>query len=177
MDLAILAHINRQLTENFSDWLKALRKGKEVAISKFLDKRQITFLNSSHRDEALQALVHSLWQNGKLSDEKSFLQAVLDRESIVSTGIGMGIAIPHAKMSGFEDFFMAVGIHKQGIEWGSLDGLPVKLIFLIGGPENKQTEYLRVLSRLTIAIKDENRRKQMLEATMPQHVIDLFQGC
>ena len=72
----------------------------------------------------------------------------------------MGVAVPHAKMDNFTDFFIAVGIQKQkGLDWNALDKAPVRLIFMIGGPEDKQSEYLQILSLLTSAIKDVELRK------------------
>ncbi len=174
MDLAILARINHQI----SDLCKFFKKGESVAISNYLDARLVLFLDVENRDAALSALVHALDGAGKLRDKNFFYHAILEREKIVSTGIGIGVAIPHAKLSGYEDFFIAVGIQKKrGIEWNALDGSLVRLIFMIGGPENKQTEYLKILSRLTMAIKDEERRKKLLKAISPQQVIDLFEGC
>jgi PTS system nitrogen regulatory IIA component len=71
-----------------------------------------------------------------------------------------------------------IGIQRgRGIDWDAIDGSPVRLIFMIGGPENKQTEYLKILSHLTMAIKDEERRKKLLKAENAKDVIDLFQGC
>src|ERR1700733_2581258 len=125
-----------------------------VEISKNLDKRLIVFLETHTRDEALRALIDCLDNNGKLKEKETFYQAVLAREKIVSTGIGMGVAVPHAKLPLYDEFFIVIGIQKQGIEWKALDGAPVRLIFLIGGPDDKQTEYLQLLSRLTLAIKD-----------------------
>ena len=112
----------------------------------------------------------------KLKDKQLFYQAILERERIVSTGIGMGVAIPHAKLSGYPHFFIAIGIHYKGIAWDSIDGLPVRLIFLIGGPDDKQTEYLQLLSHLTLAIKDEEVRKKMLQLSRPEDIIALFKG-
>jgi PTS system nitrogen regulatory IIA component len=102
----------------------------------------------------------------------------MDREKIVSTGIGLGVAIPHAKMAGYDDFFIAIGIQEgRGIEWYSLDGSHVHLIFMIGGPASRQTEYLNILSKLTLAIKDSERRQSLLKATSARQVIDLFKNC
>jgi PTS system nitrogen regulatory IIA component len=90
----------------------------------------------------------------------------------------LGVAIPHAKLTGYEEFFIAIGIQGgRGIEWNSLDGSQVHLIFMIGGPDNRQTEYLKILSRLTMAIKELDRRKALLKATSAKQVIDLFKGC
>lgn len=172
--MAIRARISYQI----EDLKKFFRKGEDVTISNYLDERLVTFLDVNHRDAALKTLVDSLDAEGKLLDKKTFYNAILEREKVVSTGIGMGVAIPHAKLAGYRDFFIAIGIQaKQGIEWNALDGSPVRLIFMIGGPENMQTEYLKILSRLTMAIKDEERRKKLLKATRAKDVIALFEGC
>jgi PTS system nitrogen regulatory IIA component len=161
-----------------SELRKLFKRRKSVAISNYLDPRLIAFLDVNTRDEALGQLVTVLKRSGKLKDSQAFYDAILEREKIVSTGIGLGIAIPHAKLQGYQDFFIAIGIQgKRGIEWNSLDGSPVRLIFMIGGPESKQTEYLKILSHLTMAIKSEERRKQLLKAVTPEAVMELFQGC
>jgi len=149
-----------------------------MTISTYLDDSLVGFLDAEHRDEALSQLVDLLDKNGKLRDRDTFYRAILEREKVVSTGIGMGVAIPHAKLREYEDFFIVIGIQaKKGIEWSSLDGSLVRLIFLIGGPENKQTEYLKILSHLTMAIKDEERRKKLLKASNPLEVVQLFREC
>ena len=149
-----------------------------MAISDYLDPRLVVFLESEKRDDALQELVALLNNSAKLHNAELFYHAILEREKIVSTGIGLGVAIPHAKLEGYDDFFIAIGIQKKkGHEWNALDGAPVRLVFMIGGPENKQTEYLKILSHLTMAIKNEERRKKLLKAYNPQEVIELFVGC
>lgn len=166
--LAILERINH-----------LFKKGEHVTLSELLEDGVICFLDVNHRDEALQSLVDALVHSGKISDVNAFFDAILKREKIVSTGIGMGVAIPHAKLEDFDQFFVAVGIQKskEGIEWDALDGAPVRLIFMIGGPANQQTEYLQILSKLTAAIKDESRRRNLLMAESSRSVIQLFQGC
>ncbi len=149
-----------------------------MTISNYLDERLIVFLDESSRDAVISRLVDALDKAGKLKDKKKFHNAILDREKIVSTGIGIGVAIPHAKQEGYNDFFIAVGVlKKKGVDWNALDGSDVKIVFMIGGPDNKQTEYLKILSTLTQAVKDEERRKKILKANSPNEVKDLFQGC
>lgn len=146
------------------------------SIFKYLNPNLIKRLDSNERDLSLRELVDLLDEKGKLHNKELFYQAILEREKIVSTGIGMGVAVPHAKLSGYETFFIAIGIHHKGIHWGALDGIPVRLVFMIGGPDDKQTEYLQLLSRLTLAIKDEERRKKILQLTHPEDIIALFKG-
>lgn len=148
-------------------------------LSELMQEGVICFLEETTRDQALEKLVNVLEDAGEIADKGAFLKAIIKREKIVSTGIGMGVAIPHAKLPSFNHFFLAVGLQKtkDGIEWDALDGAPVRLIFMIGGPANQQTEYLKILSRLTAAIKDEDRRKKLLSSTSREEVIVLFEGC
>lgn len=144
-------------------------------ISDYLEKELIAFLDVKTQDQALVYLIDLLDGAGKLKNKEAFYHAILDREKIVSTGIGIGVAIPHAKLPGYDDFFIAIGIQKgEGIEWHSLDGLPVRIVIMIGGPEDRQAEYLNILSMLTSAIKGEDRRKALLKATTKEEVLAVF---
>lgn len=176
--MAIRARISEQISQLLDDLRSFFKKGNSVAIFDYLDDRLVVFLDVETQAEALTALVDSLDEAHKLKDRQAFHQAILDREKIVSTGIGLGVAIPHAKLQGYDEFFIAIGVQSsRGIEWNALDGSQVHLIFMIGGPDNRQTEYLKILSRLTMAIKDPERRKALLKVTSAQQVIDLFKGC
>lgn len=156
--------------------IRNLIKGDAVAISDYLEEDLVVFLEASSQNEALEHLIGKLDEANKLHDKAAFFQAILDREKIISTGIGIGVAIPHAKISGYKDFFVAIGIQRgEGIEWQSLDGLPVRLIFLIGGPDDQQTQYLNILSMITTAIKDEEKRNEMLKAKNAAEVIAIFE--
>ena len=145
-----------------------------IKLARYFNESTIVFLDATSRDEALQAMVSNLHEAKKISNPEGFYNAILEREKIVSTGIGMGVAIPHAKLQEYEDFFIAVGILQKGVEWNALDGTPVRLIFMIGGPDDKQTEYLQILSGLTVLLKDENRRKKILTTNSKDAIIQLF---
>lgn len=145
-------------------------------IKQYLDPKYILFLSGKNRDQVVHSLVESLAKGGKVSDEKALFEAIIEREKIVTTGIGMGVAIPHAKLQDYNDFFIAIGILESGVDWDALDNNPVRLVFLIGGPDDKQTEYLQILSSLTLAVKDEERRKKIVNAHSPEEVVKLFEG-
>jgi nitrogen PTS system EIIA component len=145
-----------------------------IKLSDYLDESLVLFLDSKTRDECLHALVEQLRQVGKLQDSDAFFQAVLEREKLVSTGIGMGVAIPHAKQSHFPDFFLAIGVHRRGVDWDALDGSPVRLIFLIGGPDDKQSQYLQLLSTLTSSLRDPERRRKLTQASTAAEVLQLL---
>jgi nitrogen PTS system EIIA component len=145
-----------------------------MKISKYLDPQLVLFLKAETRDEALRSMTEKVNEIGKLRDQEKFFNAIIEREKIVSTGIGMGVAIPHAKLDAYDDFFIAIGILDKGVDWTALDGSPVRLIFMIGGPDDKQTEYLQILSTLTQTIKDETKRKKFLTLNSSDAIIRLF---
>ncbi len=146
-----------------------------MRIFDYLDSRLILFLDVETRDEAIDAIIDRLESEGKLPDKEAFRKAIFYREKLVSTGIGMGVAVPHAKLPEFSDFFVALAIQKKkGLDWNALDKLPIRIIFMIGGPEGKQTEYLQILSLLTSAIRDVELRKLLLNVQNEQEAAELF---
>ena len=176
--MAILERINCQIVIGLGEIKKKFMKGEPMAISNYLDERLVVFLEEEVRDAAILRLVDTLDSQGRLDSKEKFYSAILEREKIVSTGIGIGVAIPHAKIAGCKEFFVVIGIQKiQGIDWNALDGSLVRLVFMIGGPDNKQTEYLKILSRLTQAVKDDQRRKRILKCNSAEEVLELFIGC
>ena len=144
-----------------------------------LKKGVICFIDDKEdQHSALCLLVNQLVKEGKLKDPEGFYGALLQREKVVSTGIGMGIALPHAKMGGIEEFFLSIGIISgKGIAWGSIDALNVRLIVLIGGPDGKHKEYLKNLSQITHFLKDEERRERLMNATTAEDVVKIFETC
>lgn len=148
-----------------------------MGLSKYLQEKLILFLEEEEKPSAIARLVDLLDREGKLSSEKHFFHsAILEREKLVSTGIGIGVAVPHAKLLGSDHFFIAIGIQKKnGIDWDAVDGALVRLIFMIGGPENKQAEYLRILSWITQAMREGSKRKQILQSNSPKEVLSVLQ--
>lgn len=144
-------------------------------LTTYLKPELVYFIDCGSRDEAIKLISDELAKQGKIQDTTEYYNAILEREKIVSTGIGMGVAIPHAKLTSVEDFFIAIAVLTQGVQWNALDGGTVRLIFMIGGPDDKQTAYLQILSSLTMAIKDEERRKKILTLNSPEAIIQLFQ--
>lgn len=151
-------------------------KTSYTKIASHLNKKLIFFMHTKTKEETLKLLINNTLEIKNLSNGDKFYNAIAEREKIVSTGIGMGVAIPHAKLASYHDFFVAIGILERGIDWHALDNTPVRLIFLIGGPDDRQTEYLQILSALTTVLRDENLRKDMLGAQNATEIIQLFEG-
>jgi len=98
------------------------------------------------------------------SDREVMLTDVLEREEKASTGIGKGIAIPHARTAGVPTTVGALGISREGIDFDSEDGKPCHLIFLIIAPQEESTKYLKALSAVAAIGKDPDRIKRLVEA-------------
>lgn len=143
-------------------------------LAQILSSDLVSFVRGGTRDEVIEALVAHADAEGAVADRSAFRQAIFDREKIISTGIGVGVAIPHAKLSGQEDFFVCIGIMETPVDWDAIDKAPVRIVCMIGGPDNAQTTYLQILSQITEAIKDESRRRAILNAKVGEDVITLF---
>ena len=87
----------------------------------------------------------------------------MDRERLLSTGFGLGLAIPHAKLNIIDDFIVGLAIHRDGVPFDSLDEQPVHILVMILGPDQQQDEYLKVLSRVTAFLKDQREKILSLE--------------
>jgi PTS system fructose-specific IIC component len=135
-------------------------RGKEIKrmrITDLLDKKSIS-LNASPagKSEALDMAVDLMAAGGKLNDVEAYRKQVYKREEESTTGIGEGIAIPHGKCSAVKKPGLAAMVIKNGVEFDSLDGEPVTLLFLIAAPDTKDNVHLDVLSKLSVLMMDEN---------------------
>lgn len=119
-------------------------------------------------------MVTVLDKAGKLNDRQAYKEAILNRESQSSTGIGEGIAIPHAKTASVINPAIAFGRSKDGVDYESLDGQPAHLVFMIAATEGANNTHLEALSRLSTLLMREEIRKQLLEAESEDAIIDII---
>lgn len=131
--------------------------GHNMRITDLLDKNSIS-LNAALADkkETLDLAVELMAKSGKLSDVEKYREQVYAREEESTTGIGEGIAIPHGKCDAVKAPGLAAMVIKNGVEYESLDGEPVTLLFLIAAPNTKDNVHLDVLSKLSVMLMDEN---------------------
>ncbi|MDZ5254271.1 fructose-specific PTS transporter subunit EIIC [Clostridium sp. LIBA-8841] len=131
-------------------------------------------LKATNKDEIINQLVDVLWDAGKLNDKVLYKEEILKRESLSSTGIGERIAIPHAKTSAVKNAALALGIYKDGVDYDSLDGEPVNIVFMIAAPEGANNEHLETLSRLSVLLMNPEFKNGLLNAKTPQEVLSLL---
>ena len=147
-----------------------------MLISDYLKENQIELdLKSREKKKIIEEVGALLKDSPQVKDFSSFLQDVLDREGMSTTGIGHEVGIPHARSEAVSDFVIAFGRSKEGIEFSSLDGKPAKLFFIMGTPKEKNlSQYLQLLSQLTRLLKEDSFRSSLLKAQSPKEIISIF---
>ena len=146
-----------------------------MEISQLLSADRIVFLKDDTKIGSLKALVKVLAKTKEVAKEKELGKAISDRERILSTGIGYGIAIPHAKIATVSNFVAAVGISKHGVPFDSLDAKDVHVIVMIAGPEGQNEEYLRILARFTAVLKSEETRRRIIAAKNAAQILAILE--
>jgi mannitol/fructose-specific phosphotransferase system IIA component (Ntr-type) len=131
-------------------------------------------LQSRLKGDAIQELVSILGTNGELLDEKKVLDAVLDREATRTTGIGNGLAIPHGKTGGCDHLAMAIGKADVPIDFQSIDGKPVTLIWLLTSPPDKTGPHIHALARISRLMTIDRFRAALNNATTPKEIYDII---
>lgn len=130
------------------------------SLSRLISPDRIVWLSDKTKTECLRSLVSTLSRSAGIGQDEEVLRAILEREKLLSTGFGQGLAIPHAKLKVVKSFVVGVGIHREGLPFESFDDRPVHILVMILGPDQQQEEYLKVLSRVTAFLKE--NREQLL---------------
>ena len=147
---------------------------KIFKISDLIDETKIIDISSNDKKSALNELLDIICKDEKITDAKVFKKEIFKREKLMSTGIGYGIAIPHARHKSVTDFVIALGSKKQGLEYESIDDQPVKLIFMIGASDRQDKDYIKVLSRLVLRLKNPEFVKKILGAEDSSEILQII---
>lgn len=131
-------------------------------------------LNSKGKREVLEELVELLEKSGRIHDKGKLLEAILERERLMSTGIGDGVAIPHAKSEEVRELVAAFGCSREGVDYDALDGKPVHLIFLLVAQEKASASYLKALAQISRFLKHRHFRERLTRSKDAKEVLDLI---
>ncbi|MDN6066356.1 MAG: fructose-specific PTS transporter subunit EIIC [Staphylococcus equorum] len=146
-----------------------------MRITELLTKDTIAMdLSSTEKNGVIDELVNQLDKAGKLNNVTTFKEAIHNRESQSTTGIGEGIAIPHAKVAAVDTPAIAFGKSKTGVDYQSLDMQPAHLFFMIAAPEGGAQTHLDALAKLSGILMDEKVREDLLHANSPQEVLQII---
>ncbi len=145
----------------------------------FREEDCIMELKSKTKEEAIKEIAEMLYKKGKVKDIDKFISDILEREELGSTGIGHGIAIPHARTEAVSDFVIGFGRSCSGIDFNSIDGEKVNFVFLMGANPSQLNLYLRLLAELSKFLMSASCRKELMEAKDASSVIEMvkrFEG-
>ncbi|MYK40065.1 MAG: PTS sugar transporter subunit IIA [Gemmatimonadetes bacterium] len=131
----------------------------------------IVDLKGESKEEIITELVNSLPVGDAIIDRDQALQAVLDREKIMSTGIGDGIAIPHGKSAAVTELVAAMGTQRRGMDFDALDGEPAYVFFLLVSPTNISGPHIKALARISRLLKNEEFKKKLIDANSAEEII------
>ena len=146
-----------------------------MRITDLLDKRSIAFdKNPANKQETLDMAVDLMCASGKINDTEAYRKQVYLREEESTTGIGEGIAIPHGKGDCVSKPGLAAMVIKNGVDFDSLDGDPVTLLFLIAAPNTEDNVHLEVLSKLSMMLMDEQFTEALRNATSAEEFLSII---
>jgi fructose-specific phosphotransferase system IIA component len=131
-------------------------------------------LQAKTKNDAIGELVGLLGRNGDVQDAKAVLASVLERETTRTTGIGNGLAIPHGKSAGTAQLVMAIGRLAAPIDFQSIDGKPVSLIWLLASPPDKTGPHIHALARISRLMTIDKFRQSLAQAKTAQEMFDVI---
>lgn len=141
---------------------------------KMISTERIVTIKSTAKEAALEELIDVLASSSMVGDKVELRSKILERERTLSTGVGCGMAIPHVKIPTIKDFVAAIGLCPEGINFESLDGAPTRVIVMIGCNNTQSADFLKVLAKVVMRLKDQGAQRRILEAKTKAEIYELF---
>jgi fructose-specific phosphotransferase system IIA component len=136
----------------------------------------LTEFKSENKEDVINELIDLLNGDERILDIDAVRECVFEREQKMSTGVGKGFAIPHGKTNSVTDIVAAFGKSEKPIDYNSLDGEPVHLIFLLIGKENLVAKHIKLLSRISRLMNNDDLRKKLIEAENKESILKVFEA-
>jgi mannitol/fructose-specific phosphotransferase system IIA component (Ntr-type) len=147
-----------------------------MKVHELLDTKNIlTGFKNEIKDDVINELVDLLNGDQRVINLEEVRKCVFEREEKMSTGVGKGFAIPHGKTNSVTDILAAFGKSRTPIEYNSLDGEPVHLVFLLIGKETLLAKHIKLLSRISRLMNNEEFRKKLINADSKESILKIFQ--
>lgn len=144
-------------------------------ITQFITVESVSLdLKATNKSEAILELTKLLEKSEKIENFDKTLEALKDREKLGSTGIGKGVAIPHAKTEYAKDLIIAFGVSKQGVNFNAVDDEKVNIFFAFASPLKNSQTYLKILARISRLIRNDEFRDKLLNAKTPSEILELI---
>jgi len=144
-------------------------------LKNYIDKDLIFLLKEKKKERVLFGMIDSICEIKNLENKKDIKNAILYRESLMSTGIGLGIAVPHVRIKGVKEPVVAVGIQREGIpDYVTIDDVPVKMVILIIAGEGQHKEYIQILSLVVTKLKQDDVREELIKAQNKKELYEIL---
>jgi fructose-specific phosphotransferase system IIA component len=131
-------------------------------------------IESTKKEDVINELIDLLAEESEVKNLDEIKKSVLEREKIMSTGVGKGFAIPHAKTSSVKGIIASFGKSKNPIEFDALDGEPVYLVFILVGQDNMVGPHIKLLSRISRMMNKDEFREALLNAKSSEEIYEIF---
>jgi len=146
-------------------------------LSSVLTPQLVCFLECSRKKEALEKMIDCLCANSEIRNRNELAEGIFHREELMSTGIGMGVAVPHVRLASIKKPVMCAAVCRNPItDYESLDGAPVRLIFMIVAGKDQHAQYLRLLSSISSKLKNEKLRNALISASDAETFCQILSG-
>lgn len=145
-----------------------------IIMEQILTPERCTILECQNKESALNQLIAILSQTNEVTSESELREAIFHRESLMSTGIGLGIGIPHARIPSVSSIVMALGVCKNALmDYNALDDKPVNVLVMVAAGKNQHSKYIRLLSILCSRLKNPEIRNKLIQA---QEIDELYRS-
>jgi PTS system nitrogen regulatory IIA component len=146
-----------------------------VILADVLPPERVRILDCERKKDALNALVDTLAGAPEVDDAEELRQEIFNREKLMSTGIGFGVAVPHVRLASVKDLVMAVAVNRRDLtDYASLDDTPVRIICMVAARADQHAQYLRSLAAVSGILKDQGVRQALIAAEDPSAIYTLL---
>jgi len=146
-------------------------------INQILPPQQVRIgLSGATKTEVINALVDVLEGHPGVDEFEAVRSAVFEREDMMSTGVGKGLGLPHAKTSAVTETLAAFATTAEPVDFGAIDDEPIRLLLLLVGPEEHKSQHVKILGRISRLVSRDQLREQLLEAESPDTIIEILRN-
>jgi len=146
-----------------------------LKLKDYIDEKLICLLKGKNKEKVLLELINLICQNKEIGNRQEIKEAIFYREKLMSTGIGLGIGVPHIRIKGIKELIVAVGIKKEGVAgYETIDNIPVKIVVMIVAGEKEHKLYIKFLSLVVSKFKDNEVREKIIKAKNEKELYEIL---
>ena len=169
------SEVEKWVDDNLAASSKKTVTFSPINLKQILNPDHITLIETNHKDIALMSIINNLAVKGAIADKETVTEGIFQREKLMSTGIGLGIGIPHIRLAGITDLIMAVGVSTEDItDYESLDGNPVRIMFMILAGKDQHALHIKTMAAISARLKNPLLRERLIESRDTQEIHSLL---